>query len=107
MEVEESTEAEVAEQAERETLRNNLHSLCREDSESTLHQDHRRRKRHRWQTLDESLHKCCYTTLAVASVEAMEEEEREAVTVEEVMAEAVKAGGVTAEGELAEEKGED
>ena len=104
--MEESTEAEVAEQAERETLRNNLHSLCREDSESTLHQDHRRRKRHRWQTLDDP-HTCCCTTLAVASVEAMEVEEREAVTVEEVMAEAVKAGGVTAEGELAEEKGED
>ncbi len=34
----------------------------------------------------------------------MEVEEREAVTVEEVMAEAVKAAVVTAEGELAEEK---
>jgi hypothetical protein len=45
--------------------------------------------------------------LAVASVEVMEVGEREAVTVEEVMAEAVKAAAVTAEVELAEEKGVD
>ena len=42
--------------------------------------------------------------MAVASVAATEGEEREAVTVEEVMAEAVKAVAVTAEGDSAEEK---
>ena len=55
--VEASTAAEGGGQAESETLRSSLHSLCREDSSSTLHQDRHRRRRRRWQTLDDR-HTC-------------------------------------------------